>query len=197
MTSDPETLAAYGTQAQNYAAMTDSLKGDKHLAIFIAALPKGARVLDLGCGPGRAAGQMADHGLKVDALDAVPEMVAMAAVHPGVAARQGTFHDIAGTDLYDGIWANFSLLHAPRADMPGHLAALKTALKPGGLFHIGVKTGTGAARDKLGRHYTYYTQGELRGLLSAAGLAPHDSWTGRDRGLAGQMDDWVVIHAHG
>lgn len=197
MSSDAETLAVYSAKAQDYADLTVDLEGDKHLAAFIKAMPTGARVLDLGCGPGRAAAQMAAKGLTVDAIDAVPEMVAMAAAHPGVTAWQATFEDITGDAIYDGIWANFSLLHAARSDMPRHLAALRRALKPGGLFHIGVKTGTGEARDSIGRLYTFYSEDELRSLLSAAGLAPHASWTGRDIGLSGEASDWVVVHAHG
>ena len=198
MSADDETLAVYGAQAQAYANLTDDLEGDKHLATFIAAMPDGARVLDLGCGPGRAAGQMGAVGLKVDAMDAVPEMVAMAAAHLGVTAWQGTFDDITGDTIYDGIWANFSLLHAPRAAMPRHLADVRRALKPGGLFHIGVKTGTSESRDSLGRLYTYYTEAELRDLLTTAGLTPTGSWTGSDAaGLSGEPADWVVIHSHG
>lgn len=197
MSVDDETLRVYGTKARDYAEMTGDLKGDRHLATFIAAMPPGARVLDLGCGPGRAAGQMAAAGLIVDATDAVPQMVALAAAQPGVTAWQASFDDIGGDAIYDGIWANFCLLHAPRAALPGHLAALRRALKPGGLLHIGMKTGTGEARDPLGRLYTYYSETELRALLAAAGLTPKGSWTGRDTGLAGSIDDWVVIHAHG
>ncbi|MCQ0092383.1 class I SAM-dependent methyltransferase [Roseovarius sp. M141] len=196
MSVDKETLGVYGARAQDYAAMTDDLADDKHLTAFIAAMPAGARVMDIGCGPGRAAGQMAAAGLTVDAIDAVPEMVAMAAAQPGVTAWQATFDQIAGDALYDGIWANFSLLHAPRAALPGHLSAIHRALKSGGLFHIGMKTGEGEGRDDLGRFYTYYTEAALRGLLIAAGLTPGNGWTGRDIGLAGNPDDWSVIHAY-
>ncbi len=196
MSVDKETLGVYGARAQDYAAITGDLVGDKHLAIFIAAMPPGARVLDIGCGPGRAAGQMAAAGLHADAIDAAPEMVAMAAAQPGVTAGQATFDEIAGEALYDGIWANFSLLHAPRAAFLGHLNAIRRALKPGGLFHIGMKTGEGEGRDALGRFYTYYTEQDLRALLTAAGLIPGNSWTGRDTGLAGTSDEWSIIHAH-
>lgn len=197
MSRDDETLGVYGARAQDYADLTADLEGDKHLATFIAVLPSGARVLDLGCGPGRAAAQMAAAGLGVDAVDAVPEMVALAAAQPGVTARQATFDQIEGRALYDGIWANFSLLHAPRDALPRHLQAVAKALKPGGLLHIGMKTGTGEGRDALGRFYVYYTEAELRDLLAQAGLTPTEHWTGRDIGLAGTSDDWIVIHAHG
>ena len=99
-------------------------------------------MLDLGCGPGLAATRMANAGLQVDAMDGSAEMVAMAAQHDGVTAWQATFDQITGTDIYDGIWANFCLLHASKEAMPHHLAAMVTALKPGGAFHIGMKTGS-------------------------------------------------------
>jgi len=197
MTADSETLAVYAARLDDYARMVDDLTGDPRLAAFIAALPAGARVLDLGCGPGWAAARMAAAGLKVEATDAAPEMVEKAAGIPGVTARVATFDDIAGEDVYDGIWANFSLLHAPRADMPRHLAALHRALKPGGLLHLGMKTGTGEHRDSLGRFYAYYTEDELHDLLCQTGFVPFASETGSDRGLEGIPQDWITISAHG
>ena len=79
--------------------------------------------------------------------------------------------------------------------MPRHLAALHAALKPGGLFHIGLKTGTGEKRDALGRFYTYYTEAELEDLLSDAGFAVQFRAYGRDKGLDGVDADWIVMRA--
>lgn len=141
--------------------------------------------------------EMAAAGLSVDATDAAPQMVAMAGRLSGVTARVASFGDIAGEDVHDGIWANFSLLHAPRAGIPRHLAALHRALRPGGLFHIGMKPGTGERRDSLGRLYTYYTAVELHAHLTEAGFTPFSSRTGRDRGLAGTVGDWITMAAHG
>ncbi|MBZ8117293.1 class I SAM-dependent methyltransferase [Roseovarius sp. LXJ103] len=197
MSIDPETLTVYGAKAAEYADMTQGEAENRFLSTFIAALPEGARALDLGCGPGHSAAAMARAGIAVDAIDAVPEMVAMAQAHDGVTAWQASFDEITGEALYDGIWANFALLHAPKADMPRHLAVLVKSLKPGGLFHIGMKTGKGEIRDTIGRLYAYYTEDELHGLLSDAGLSPGESWTGEERGLDGAMAPWVVIHAHG
>lgn len=196
MSSDIETLKVYGDMADDYAAITTEATEDKALTTFIGALPQGSHVLDLGCGPGFAAARMAREGLSVDATDATPAMVELADKHPGVNAWTATFDDLTGTNLYDGIWANFSLLHASRGDMPRYLGTLREMLKTGGMFHIGMKTGTGERRDALGRLYTYYTGPELEQLLRDARLTPFSSTTGRDKGLDGEWADWVTIIAH-
>jgi len=196
--TDPETIRIYDRRAADYAALTEGHTADSPvLRAFIAACPPGGRVLDLGCGPGTAAGLMAAAGLQVDALDASEEMVALARAHPGVSARQASFDQVSGIALYDGIWASFSLLHAPRGDMPSHLATLKTALKPGGIFHIGLKLGQGEARDTLGRLYTYYTEDELVQLLEQAGFTVDDCRRGTSTGLDGTAAPHILVTAHG
>ena len=194
--SDQETIAIYDAQADEYARVTRSDAHDTQLLAFIAALPKGACVLDLGCGPGIASAVMADAGLRVDATDASAEMIKLASAHPGVSARQATFDQIEGQSRYDAIWANFSLLHAPRSDLPRHLAALHAACKPKALFHIGVKSGTGSNRDRLGRIYTYYQEDELAALLADAGFCVTNRHTGQGKGLDGSMANWIVLNAH-
>ena len=195
--TDKETLAVYGEKAQEYLELTQEAPEKEPLfAAFLAALPPQATVLDLGCGPGHFAAAMAQHGHRITATDASPEMVALADKHPGVSAAVATFDDIAGDQIYDGVWANFSLLHAGRADMPRHLAALHAALKPGGLFHIALKSGEASKRDTLGRLYTYYTDAELTGLLQDAGFTVTNRAEGADKGLDGQMATWIALHAH-
>ena len=81
--------------------------------------------------------------------------------------------------------------------MPRHLAALGTALKPGGLFHIALKSGAGEKRDALGRIYTYYTQSELTDLLENAGLTVTEYATGCGKGLDGTDADWIALRAYG
>jgi len=195
MSHDDETIRVYGSEAARYAKVTQDAGKDPVLRLFLDHLAPGSTILDLGCGPGIASGIMAAEGHTVTATDATPEMVALADARPGVTARLATFNDIAEVGVYDAVWANFSLLHAPRADLPRHLAALVTALKPGGLLHVGMKTGTGEHRDTLGRLYTYVTKTELSDLLRAAGLRPIKTHTGADTGLDGRLAEWVTILA--
>ncbi len=196
--SDRETLAVYAAKTAEYAAFSDSANArDPLLTAFIAALPVGGAVLDLGCGPGASAAVMADAGLRVHAVDAVPQMVALAARHPGVRAEVAQFDDIDGVDLYDGIWANFSLLHAERDALPRILGALHAALRAGGRLHIAMKLGTGTRRDAIGRKYTYVSEADLRALLGAAGFAITGVRTGREKGLDGTYADWIAVAADG
>lgn len=193
--SDDVTIAFYDGRAQDYADRFNSLKEDRHLTAFIDRLTPGALVLDLGCGPGNAAARLADAGFVVDAWDAAAGMVALASRHEGVNARQAGFEDLDATGVYGGIWANFSLLHAPRQAFADHIAAISQALCPGGVFHIGMKTGTDADRDGLGRAYTYYSIDALEDHLRQAGLSLLTRQTGADRGFAGTVDPWVILLA--
>lgn len=190
--SDPETLAVYGARAEAY----DALAGppDAEMAAFADALPEGGRVLDLGCGPGTAAARLMELGLDVEAWDASEAMVERARAR-GVEARVARFEDLKAEAAYDGIWAAFSLLHAPRADLPGLLDRVTRALRPGGRLHLGMKTGSGERRDGLGRFYAYWSVAELRALLEARGLSVASVREGEEPGLAGTVDPFCVIAA--
>jgi trans-aconitate methyltransferase len=161
----------------------------------MSQLPKGGRVLDLGCGPGRSAAAMRDAGFSVDAWDASPQMATIGAEKFDLAIEIRDFDSLTAESEYDGIFANFSLLHAPKSDMPRHLHRIAKALKPGGLFHIGLKIGDGEARDKLGRFYAYYQDAELTALLEEAGLSVETRNFGADEGLDGTLAPWMILTA--
>ena len=193
--TDKETLNVYAAKAQDYAKRFSSAKPDLHLAAFMLAVPNGGRVLDLGCGTGRSTAFMIEAGLKADALDASAEMAEIAGSEYGVQVRVAGFETLEAEGVYDGIYANFSLLHAPKAEMPEHLARISKALVPGGFFHIGLKTGTGEKRDAMGRFYAYYTDAEITGLLEDAGFVVIERSFGADAGLDGPVAPWIILLA--
>ena len=193
--ADPETLVAYDQRAAEYARKFESVRPDRHLATFVEALPNAAQVLDLGCGPGQAANFMSRAGLRVEAWDASPEMARVASDTFGLDVKVAEFTDLAAENVFDGIYANFSLLHAPRSEMPAHLLNICKALKSKGVFHIGMKTGQGEQRDSLGRLYTFYADAELSALLEDAGFTVTNRTTGSEVGLAGTNDPWIIMLA--
>ena len=153
-------------------------------------------VLDLGCGPGLAAAAMARQGLQVDATDGSAKMVAAAAKHPGVSAQLATFDTLPTGATYHGVYANFSLLHASRADFARHIQACHTALHPEGILYLGMKLGTGEKRDSLGRFYTYYSAEELADVLTQAGFTISYQREGKELGLAGDVEPFIMVTAH-
>ena len=193
--ADQETLNAYNLRAAEYARKFECASPDRHLQAFMEALPVNARVLDLGCGPGQAANLMAHAGLQIDAWDASPKMARVAKDTFGLDVRVAEFSALVLEDVFDGIYANFSLLHAPRSDLPRHLESISKALKNNGILHLGMKTGQGQKRDTLGRLYTFYEDAELTGLLEIAGFTVTSRATGSEVGLAGTNDPWIIILA--
>ncbi|KAE9628942.1 class I SAM-dependent methyltransferase [Parasedimentitalea maritima] len=197
--TDQETMAVYAEAADEYAdrfTQTKNADQDADLSAFLSDVPNGGHVLDLGCGPGQWAARLRDEGLTVEATDASPEMVDLAKANYGLDAKLATFEDLDAENQYDGVWANFSLLHASRADFPRHLKRIHRALRPGGTFSIGMKIGSGENRDHLGRFYAYYGADELCTLLTEAGFKVTRSRVGNGKGLAGSDDTFVVMTAH-
>ncbi|MEM7472352.1 MAG: class I SAM-dependent methyltransferase [Pseudomonadota bacterium] len=191
--SDKRTIAVYDARAQAYLDLVSKDTPDADLQAFLDAMPEGGRALDLGCGPGNSAAMMRDAGLQVDAWDASSQMVQIARTKYKLDARKAVFDDLDAEAVYDGIWANFSLLHAPKSDMPRHLAAIKRALKPGGVFHIGMKLGEEDQRDSIGRLYAYYTLEKLKTYLTDAGFTPHTTREGAEAGLSGEVAPFAII----
>lgn len=168
--ADKATLDVYAKEAATYAqrAKPDRIGG--FLEPFMADLPPGAVVLDLGCGSGWASGIMYEKGFDVHALDASPEFAAIAQEKVKRPVRVMSFDELDDRDTYDAIWASASLLHVPKAAMPGLMSKLALALKPGGGLLATFKAGEGEARDKLGRYYAYYSLQELKDLVAGEPL---------------------------
>ena len=109
--ADRETINVYNEHAEAYTKLLPSQKPHPTLLRFIDLVKPGGRVLDLGCGPGKDAAAMQEQNLEVDAIDASEEMVKLAKEMYDVDARVAIFDEIRPPAAYDGIWANFSLLH--------------------------------------------------------------------------------------
>ena len=195
MTTDIKTLQVYETQSSKYLENITKEHPSKTLKYFAANLPKKSNVLDYGCGPGLSAEYLANLGHNVIAFDASQSMLDLVPKHERIRSYWATFDSFSENEIFDGIWASFSLLHAKRRDFPRLLASIKRALKPDGLFSVGLKLGTGGKRDELGRRYTFVSQDELDQFLESSGFTIFNHILGKDIGLDGVMSKWIFAYA--
>jgi SAM-dependent methyltransferase len=118
-----------------YDTMTGWLLGSFYSGVaddVAAAVPVGARVLDVGCGPGHLVGRLADRGLDVAGIDLDPAMIARARRRIGDRARLEPA-DVASLPFGDGsfdlVVSTLSMHHW--ADRQTGLAEIARVLKPG------------------------------------------------------------------
>jgi SAM-dependent methyltransferase/GNAT superfamily N-acetyltransferase len=105
-------------------------------------------LVEIGAGPGADSAFFAEQGLRVTATDLAPAMVDRCRAK-GLDAH---VMDVLRLDLpagsYDAAYSLNCLLHVPNADLPAALAAIRSVLRPGGLFFLGLFGGV----DSEGTH---------------------------------------------
>jgi 2-polyprenyl-3-methyl-5-hydroxy-6-metoxy-1,4-benzoquinol methylase len=159
------TLSFYQQNAEDFFNATVGVDMASLYAPFLERITPQGKILDAGCGSGRDSKAFKTLGFDVEAFDATPEMVALAAKYSGVAVRQLTFADLVERERYDGIWCCASLLHVPVTELPDAMQRLADALKPGGTWYVSFKYGSDE-REKEGRHFTDLNEKALEALVS-------------------------------
>ena len=92
----------------------------------------GGRALDLGCGTGRHAVQLAKRFDQVDAIDLSGPMIELARARrprPNITYWQADLHDVDGAGQYDFVLSALALHHV--TDLAAALSHIKTLLAPG------------------------------------------------------------------
>lgn len=151
---------------------------------FISLLPKGASVLDVGCGTGNKSKYLESKGLSVMGIDFSEGMIAVATREvPTVPFVVMDIKDMSAMQQsFDGILAQAVLLHIPRAEMPPVINELKAKLKDDGLLYIAVKEKwpdgeeEGILKEEdngyqYERFFSYFTLDEIRKYLSDASMS--------------------------
>src|SRR5690554_6799834 len=131
------TLAHYDQNAEAFWSGTHDHDVSQNIDALLRHIdtPKPYCILDFGCGPGRDLKTFTALGHRAIGLDGSARFVEMARANSGC----DVWHqDFLALDLppehFDGIFANASLFHVPREELPRVLTTLHQALKPGGVL---------------------------------------------------------------
>ena len=151
---------------------------------FASMLPDRARVLDAGCGPGQKAKFFQDRGMRVIGIDFSEKLLEIARqTAPASEFRLVDLRDIhALPEVFDGVFAQASLLHIPKAEAFSVIEGMVSRLVPRGLLYIAVKTQLAGNPEeeivtesdygyRYDRFFSYYTSDELRGYFDRLGLS--------------------------
>ncbi|MEI2296599.1 class I SAM-dependent methyltransferase [Ensifer sp. MJa1] len=194
MANPDDTLAFYRDNAAAYAAR-DRKPPTARLAAFMERLPSGAAVLDLGCGGGHDSLVMLGHGFNVTACDGSAELAREAEARIGRTVEVVRFQAIDWRRHFDGIWAEASLLHVPRAELADVLARVYRALRPGGFLHASFKAGEAEGHDRFKRYYNYPAVDWLRGCFKEAGWPDIEVGEADGGGYDGEPTRWLHVAA--
>ena len=187
------TLSHYEAAANDYRAGTLDHDVSQNLATLyrhIARTPPWT-LLDFGCGPGRDLRAIAAAGHEAVGLDGTEAFVRMARATGAEVLHQ----DFVALDLpagrFDGVFANASLQHVPRAALPAVLARLHDALRHDGVLFASIPRGDDEDGWNGPRYSVFHSPQTWRRHLAHAGFTELEHYF-RPPGLPYAQQRWFA-----
>lgn len=136
-----KTIDYYNNNAQAFYDRTISVDITDNYKRFLKYLEEKSKILDAGCGVGRDTAYFLSKGHAVTAFDASEEMVKFSSKETGVKVMHSTFQELNFENLFDGVWAQASLLHIPYNMTREIYGKIHRSLKSNGIFYASYKYG--------------------------------------------------------
>jgi hypothetical protein len=191
-----ETVRSYESCAEDYAETTRSEPSGVRAEMFrafIRSLDRGARVLEIGSGPGWDADRLEAEGIRVERTDATQAFIDFQSRRGKRITRLDVINDHI-EEQYSGILCLYVLQHVARPLIDDVLAKFSRALCAGGAVLVGLREGRGDVRE-VGTnsgvyHITLWPQSEFIDRLAHAGLIVEQCHT-----FSGSDGEWLIALA--
>lgn len=188
------TLDHYERNAEAFWQGTRDHDVRQNIDALLRALhgPPPYAILDFGCGPGRDLHTLRQLGHHPVGLEGTRALAEMARRHSACEVWQQNFLDLDLPDgRFDGIFANASLFHIPRPELPRVLRQLHATLKPNGVLFASNPRGSNNEGVQGTRYGAYYDLDTWRTYLSAAGYQEIEHYY-RPPGLPLEQQTWLA-----
>lgn len=150
------------------------------------------QILDFGCGPGRDLQTFAAMGHIPTGLDGSDRFAEMARVDSGCEVLHQNFLELnLPAERFDGIFANASLFHVPRQELPRVLRELRDALQPGGVLFSSNPRGNNQEGWKGERYGAFHSAEAWSELMTEAGFVEVEHYY-RPSGLPREQQPWLA-----
>ena len=160
------TLDYYNKNSEEYFNSTLNVDMTNTYKTFLKLVPKGGKILDLGCGSGRDSMNFMKLGYEVTAVDGAKELAKKASVLLGKEVILSTFEELELKEKFHGIWACASLLHIKRKDLKIVLNNLYNNLEDNGVFYMSFKYGEKEYVDDKNRYFNCFTDESIISFIN-------------------------------
>jgi trans-aconitate methyltransferase len=188
------TLAHYNSNAAGFRDGTrdhDVRQNIDALLRHITAAPP-VRILDFGCGPGRDLAAFRALGHEPTGLEGCPQFAAMAREHSGCEVWEQDFLSLAlPAQRFHGIFANASLFHVPKQELPRVLNQLHATLAARGVLFVSNPRGANEEGWSGGRYGVYHDLESWRRFLQTAAFDELEHYY-RPSGLPREQQPWLA-----
>ena len=173
------TIEAYNKNAGHYAKkFTGYGPYAKHVAEFAGHLAEGAKVLDVGCGPGNTAKQLCElKQVKLTGLDLSQAMVDEAKIH--VPSGEFYLQDIRSAFFepksFDAVLLSFCIVHLQDDEAESLITRAISWLPSGGFLYLSFMEGKRAGLETTSfseqpLYFNYFSGNEMESLLAQNGM---------------------------
>lgn len=173
-----DTIETYDKTVKKYKKNTLNLMPKREANFFISQIPKGGKILDVGCSFGRDCKFFVDKGYETYGIDLSKNMIKEARKYE----KRARYYvvDIRSikfpNNYFDGIWCTGVLHHIRKRDVLRVLKGFNKVIKKGGILYINAKHGKEEAQivdtryNNLPKFYSFFYLYELKDFLRKSGF---------------------------
>lgn len=159
------TIDYYNENAEIYYEKTISADLKDIYKDFLRSVPKGGKILDLGCGSGRDSLYFKNKGYIVTLVDGSYKLAKKAKKLLNQEVLVMNFENLLLNETFDGIWCCASLLHVKKAEFKGMLEKIISYLTKQGIIYMSFKYGEFEYIDENNRYFNCYTEESIKKVL--------------------------------
>lgn len=178
------TIEAYNRHARRYTSKFENYSVYKKKIIDFQKkhIPKGANILDLGCGPGNNINTILelDATCRFTGVDLSEELLGIARKkNPGCRYVCEDIRSVVFDSTYDVVLAAFCIVHLTDSETEDLIRRISCGLKEGGKLYLSFMEGSGSgfettsfSTDRI--FFNYYSLPDMVTMLRRCGISPEE-----------------------